>query len=72
MLFRTTKILPGYGHENLLHTWAVEVSMYFPSSREPANVNVKKHAKRSRVLEKCKTATSKTLSSDEKLKSEEQ
>ena len=50
MSLRTTTILPGYGRENLLHdARAVDVSMYFPSSRNPANVNVQKHAKRARV-----------------------
>ena len=50
MSLRTTTILPGYGRENLLHdARAVDVSMYFPSSRKPANVNVQKHAKRARV-----------------------
>ena len=50
MSLRTTTILPGYGRENLLHdTQAVDVSMYFPSSPKPANVNVQKHAKRARV-----------------------
>ena len=33
--------------KNLLHDARdVEVSMYFPSSRKPANVNVQEHAKK--------------------------
>ena len=36
----------GYGGENLLHdARAVDVSIHFPSSCKPANVNIQKHAK---------------------------
>ena len=55
---------------------AVEVSMYFPS-RKPAIISVQKHAKRVKVcilkiqMEKRETTSSKTQSSNKKLKSEE-
>ena len=50
MLLRTTTVLPGGGRENFLpDARAVEISRYFPYSREPANVNVQKHAKRATV-----------------------
>ena len=50
MLLRTTTFLPGFERENFFHgARAVDVSMHFPSSRKPANVNVQKHAKRAKV-----------------------
>ena len=50
MLLRTTTVLPGGGRVNFLpDARAVEISRYFPYSREPANVNVQKHAKRATV-----------------------
>ena len=59
MLRRTASILPGVRMVNLLHVArAFEVLMYF-HSRKPANINVKKHAKKVKIqMQKRKTTTS--------------